>query len=237
VGNTAEKLFLAYLDASGRPDLNEREDYVLASLVINERNWQMVDNAMKEIKLKHFPNLSDADIELNSKDMQNREGIFNEIPWEVIYEIHDDIFNFINTSDIEMWIIAVLIRKHKLKRSIDVESWAYRLLFERMNKFIERQNRLLVEKRHPHEYGIMIIDSEGLKKDENLRKRLYETLRYGTLYSQLNYLIEDPLFTNSKWTNLSQLVDCIAYCIRKYYRSNTDSFHTQHWEYGLKIFP
>ena len=179
----------------------ERENYVLASLVINERNWQIIDNAMKEIKLKHFPNLSDVDIELHSKDMQNRQGIFNEIPWEMIYAIHDDIFNFINTSDVEMWIIAVLIRKNKLKRSINVESWAYRLLFERMNKFREKQNKLLIEKRHPHEYGIMIIDSEGLKKDDNLRKRLYDTLKYGTLYSQLNYLIEDPLFTNSKWRN------------------------------------
>jgi hypothetical protein len=59
-------MFIAYLDASGRPDLAERENYVLASLVINERNWQIIDNAMKEIKLKHFPNLSDADIELHS---------------------------------------------------------------------------------------------------------------------------------------------------------------------------
>jgi len=81
-------------------------------------------------------------------------------------------------------------------------------------------------------------------------------LNKGTHYSQLGYLIEDPLFTDSKWRNLSQVVDCIAYCIRKKYRNNNDNKHTRNWEkyyslieskfhnkdgnylrYGLKIFP
>ena len=81
-------------------------------------------------------------------------------------------------------------------------------------------------------------------------------LRYGTKYSQLGYIIEDPLFTDSKWRNLSQLVDCVAYGIRKKHRTNTASFHITHWDkfytliekkfdnldgsyinYGLKIFP
>jgi len=102
----------------------------------------------------------------------------------------------------------------------------------------------------------MIMDSEGETKDRKLRKQLLSILRRGTLYSQLQYLIEDPLFTDSKWRNLSQLADLVAYCIRKKYRINTTSFHTQKWEsyyakmepkldspfgshhgHGLKIFP
>ena len=81
-------------------------------------------------------------------------------------------------------------------------------------------------------------------------------LRYGTMYSQLGYIIEDPLFTDSKWGNLLQLVDCVAYGIRKKHRINTASFHITYWDkfytqiekkfdnpdgsyinYGLKIFP
>jgi hypothetical protein len=33
--NIAEKMFLAYLDSSGRHEMNDHEDYVLASLIIN----------------------------------------------------------------------------------------------------------------------------------------------------------------------------------------------------------
>jgi hypothetical protein len=102
----------------------------------------------------------------------------------------------------------------------------------------------------------MITDSEDLKQDQRFRTRLFQSVRSGPFYSHLNNLIEDPLFTDSKWRNLSQLVDCIAYCIRKQYRPNTESVHTHYWQhyyekleskfdnpfgsykgYGLKIFP
>ena len=78
----------------------------------------------------------------------------------------------------------------------------------------------------------------------------------GTPYSKINYLIEDPLFTDSKWRNLSQLVDCVAYCVRRefmynqapakkqiwdnYFKiisTNFDSYNGQYTGYGLKIFP
>ena len=72
----------------------------------------------------------------------------------------------------------------------------------------------------PYEYGIMITDSEGTKKDQRLRNKLIGMLRGGTDFSRLEYIIEDPLFTDSKWRNLSQLVDCVAYGIRKQHRMN-----------------
>jgi hypothetical protein len=132
------------------------------------------------------------------------------------------------------------------------------LLFERLSKFLERKNEELFISQHPRQYGIMIMDSEGIKKDQGLRNKLIQILRGGTLYSHLPYLIEDPLFTDSKWRNLSQLVDNVAYCIRRNHRTNRNMLAptTQKWEsyykkleshfdapfgtyfgYGLKIFP
>ena len=54
----------------------------------------------------------------------------------------------------------------------------------------------------------MIMDTEGSKQDAKLRGKLTPILRNGTKYSKFQYLIEDPLFTDSKWRNLSQIVDC-----------------------------
>jgi hypothetical protein len=250
-------MFLAYLDSSGRASFVDAENFVLASVITNERRWQEIDNGVKAIKLKHFPNLPDADVEIHAKDMLNHDGIFKPLSWQQIYDIFDDVFAFVAKPSTELSIIGVLIDKSKLFRGKDAQTWAFRLLLERINKFVERQNTKLVQAGYPHEFGIMILDSEDRVKDQALRNKLYGMMKQGTLYSKLSYLIEDPLFTDSKWRNLSQLADCVAYCIRKNYRTNVASFHTTHWKsyfkqiekkldnpeggtylgYGIKIFP
>lgn len=47
-------MFIAYTDTSGRP-YSDKENYVLASIIINEADWQGIDNNVKQIKLSHFP--------------------------------------------------------------------------------------------------------------------------------------------------------------------------------------
>lgn len=251
-------MFIAYTDVSGRPERSDPENLVLASVVISERNYQYIDNGIKQIKLKYFPHLPDEDVELHAKDMMNHTGTFKTMSWDEIYNVLTDVFNFLAEPDTELVIIAVLINKSKLYAGVDPEIWSYRLLFERLNTYIGKRNTELIEAGLSNEYGIMIMDSEGVKKDHRLRNRLANMLRYGTQYSHLDYIIEDPLFTDSKWRNLSQLVDCIAYGIRKHYRTtnNTQTIHTQRWKtfynkietkfdnpkgdylnYGLKIFP
>jgi hypothetical protein len=81
--------------------------------------------------------------------------------------------------------------------------------------------------------------------------------RNGTLYCKLEWLIEDPLFTDSKWRNLSQIADCVAYSVRRNLRKGAPkTFKDPYWTgyynqiqtkfdapngsyigYGLKIFP
>jgi len=249
-------MFLSYLDASGRPEYTEPENYCLASVTTSERNWQVLENKIKQIKFKHFPSLPDTEVEFHAKEMMNHEGIYKHLDWTIIYSIFDDIFNYVSDPETEIVIISTLIMKQNLRKKVDVETWAYRMLFERLNAYLERRNEQLLQAQFPPEYGIMITDSEGPKKDQNLRQKLFGMLRNGTLYSRLDYLIEDPLFTDSKWRNLSQLVDCIAFCIRRQFRSNPNNHHKPHWDkyykqvitkfdtvngnyrgYGLKIFP
>jgi hypothetical protein len=252
-------LFLIYVDSSGRP-YNDTENYVVASITTNEEDWQSIDNLEKQVKIKHFPNLPDEDIEIHAKDMVNHDGLFSTLSWNQIYAIFDDVFDIFSSTSKLLTINAVVIKKINLKKkSIDVEEWAYRLLFERLNRFLERKNEELLASQHPRQYGIMIMDSEGTIADRRLRNKIIQILRRGTQYSNLTYLIEDPLFTDSKWRNLSQLVDNVAYCIRRNHRINNNPYapNIQKWEfyynnkivphfdaphgsyygYGLKIFP
>ena len=41
-------MYLAYIDESGRPYWSDPEDFVLASLIINEYHWQEIDNFVKK---------------------------------------------------------------------------------------------------------------------------------------------------------------------------------------------
>jgi hypothetical protein len=251
-------MFIAYLDASGRPERTDPENLVLAAIVIKEQNYQYLDNEIKQIKLKHFPNLPDEKVEFHAKDMMNRTGIFKTLTWNKIFEIFDDVFDFVANPLTDITIIASLIEKPRLYPSVDAEKWAYKLVFERLNTFIGRKNSINIQMGLQYEYGIMITDSEGTTKDQKLRNKLIGMLRGGTDYSPLEYIIEDPLFTDSKWRNLSQLVDCVAYGIRKQHRvNNTESNFTAAWNaiyrkietkfdrdsngsytnYGLKRFP
>lgn len=250
-------MFLAYLDSSGGATFNDLENYVLSAVMSNEINWQYIDNGIKAVKLKHFPHLPDSEVEIHAMDMMKHRGIYKGLKWEDIFAILADVFNFISDDKTELCLISVLIDKAKLRKDKDIETWAYRLLFERVNKFIEKRNKNLILARGAPQYGMTIIDSCGLKADQRLRKKLFSMLRNGTLYSNLEYLIEDPLFTDSKWRNLSQIADCVAYCVRRRFRTSRNAFRDLYWEsfyekikkkfdvnkygqyrgYGLKIFP
>ncbi len=251
-------MFLIYLDSSGSPNFKDKENYVLASVIINESYWEYIDNNIQEIKRKRFPNLLDSEIEIHVKYMTSKKGIYEKMTWEQIYTVLEDIFNFITDYNTNLTLIAVLIDKSIMEKDQDIETWAYTLLYERINRYIEKENNRRILDWNT-QYGITIIDTAGSKKsDQKLFTKLFPMLKKGTFFSDLEYLIEEPLFTDSKWRNLSQIADCVAYCIRKKFRTSKNiTFHDKHWDRffnkikkkldrgrdgqymgcGLKIFP
>lgn len=224
-------MYLAYIDESGRPSRNDPENFVLAALIIQENDWQMISNKFKGVKLRHFPALPDEEVELHIKEMVNREGIFRGMPLDRVFLILDDVFQLLNSIKDDVCIISVIVDKKKMKPGKDIELWGYRLLVERINLFLEKENEKLIAAGMAPQYGIMIIDSINKKVDQLIRNKIVGMMRHGTYYSDLGYLIEDPLFTDSKWRNLSQLVDCVAYCVRRYDRGpDLSTFQGKKWD-------
>jgi hypothetical protein len=139
-------LYISYLDGSGRPVFSDKEDYVLASLTVNEKHWNYIDNQIKMIKLEHFPDIPDEEIEIHAKDLVNKHGIFESLTWDEIYGLLDDVFNFISQDSTSIVIHAALIRKEKIyKKSFDIEIWSYRLLLERLNDYMALENSELLK--------------------------------------------------------------------------------------------
>ncbi len=134
-----------------------------------------------------------------------------------------------------------MIEKSRLRRLRDVESFSYKLLYERFNDYVSTQNRILIDNDLSPQFGMLILDTEGEKKDLELRNKILFMLRSGTEYSNLEYVVEQPMFTDSKWRNLIQLSDCVAHCIRKKFklpRPVESNLHTEHWDrYYEQILP
>jgi hypothetical protein len=131
-------VFIVYVDSSGRP-YHDAENFVLAPITTNEEDWQYIDNLVKQIKINHFPYLPDENVEIHAKDMMNHNGIFKDLSSNQIFAIFDDVFNMFSATSKLLIINAVVIKKAKLKKSIEVEEWAYRLLFERLNRYLEEK--------------------------------------------------------------------------------------------------
>jgi len=74
------------------------------------------------------------------------------------------------------------------------------------------------------QYGLLIHDNNETvaKKHTELMKVFHDR---GTLWKNINHIIETPLFVNSKLTSMIQLADLCAYAIRRYLENNeTDLF-------------
>ncbi len=227
-------MYLIYIDESGKPNLQDPEDYVLGALIINENRWIIIDNNVKALKNHFFPTIDDSDIELHASVMVNHEKVFKNLTNAQVFDILEACYNLI--LNIDCCLIASVIRKDKIypdirnKSGINdwIEMWGHRVLFERICIYLDKVNEINVSMGIPIDYGILLIDSVNMRYDQLLRKKILELFEKGTYYIKNKYLIEDPLFISSQYRNLTQLVDLVSFIVRRRYRNNSsNSFFNQ----------
>lgn len=248
-------MYLIYIDESGKPTRKDKEDFVLVGLCINEQHYRNIDQKIDELKNKYFPKIDLDNVEFHAKDIAYNKKVYTSLTFDQRFHLFEDIYSLI--SKIECTIIGTIIRKNKIrKKDLDIELWAFRLLFDRFCKLLERRNK---DEKKPNEYALLLFDSIRPVYDLKLRHKIIDMFRRGTYYNQNDYIIEDPLFISSSYRNMVQLVDCIAFCIRRKYRETStkksylDIYFDRYFEiikdkidkdkhgkidgYGIKIFP
>ena len=242
-------MYLMYVDESGNANYSDNLDfYNLVGVIINEKDWVTVDNAITRLKLEFFPNFPPEDIEFHAKDIRNKNGIFSHFDNEEIKEIFGKFFETI--SQLPITIISVLVNKREILRQQikfnPIEDKTWECLLERFDMFIAEKN-----KDGEDQFGLAIIDSEGERSDKELRTKIRKIVKTDTNYHNFRYIIEDALFTYSHWRNLTQISDMVAYCVVKHKQSKfpfTECFkkisckiHSNqegnYSGYGLKIIP
>jgi hypothetical protein len=222
-------LYLAYIDESGKASKRDRTPiYVQAAFVILDSEWQLVDNATNTLKAKWFPSLPPSDIELHAYEIVNQKGLYKSLGQTNSLQLLKEIYELI--TNINCTLLASVIHKgklYKLKTEDEISLWSHRFLFERICKYIEKENENRINVNESPHHGILLLDSVNPRYDNTIRRKYHGFCHSGTYYQQNEYLIEDPLFVDSQYRNMSQLVDIVAYTV--YRRTNITTKPSSKW--------
>jgi len=227
-------VYLTYIDESGKPERTHPEnEFVLAALSINESEWKRMDRSVTGLKQKYFPDRDPESVEFHTSEIIHHRGVFKPLSLETRLMIIEDLLKVV--SEIDCHISSVVVYKDKITNpESDIGMFSMRPLFECLCRFHDHANSENAD--DDEEYGILLIDSVDKKYDNKLRVKVRGLCQKGSGRIKNRYLIEDPIFVESKYRHMSQLADCVAYCIRKKFRSGPgDPLDTETFEkfYGI----
>jgi hypothetical protein len=105
---------------------------------------------------------------------------------------------------------------YRIKESVDEQ--AFEQLVSRFEQFL----KVIQVFQQPKIYGLLVHDN-----NETVAKRLTELMKTfhssGTLFTQVENIIETPLFVSSELTSMVQLADICAYALRRYLENKEES--------------
>jgi hypothetical protein len=127
------------------------------------------------------------------------------------------------------------------RSNISISEQAFEQVTTRFDFYLLNCTKELDEK----QYGLLIHDNNDTvaKKHTELMKTFHGK---GTLWKDINHIIETPLFVNSKLTSMIQIADLCAYAIRRYLENKeTELFDLvfervdikEHKKVGIRHFP
>ena len=240
-------MYLIYVDDCGKPEKIHRNNrfFCLSSVIVGEQKWSPIDREIVKLKQKY----SIQEIHTRNIYMMDKEFIgFRNIPSARLVVLND-IFKLI--SSLPITLVSSVIDKEKYFQQYDdeqVEFRGWKHLFERCEMGVGD----LSYERSFFENGLIITDHNTSDAHDEIIRSFLQVIRLkGTGYVTVNHHIEDPLFVVSKFRNMIQIADAIAYCTVKYLLK--DEFFMRQFEmirprfrhsptgdiinYGLKIFP
>lgn len=112
-------------------------------------------------------------------------------------------------------IDKVFFDPHKAQRTPDEQG--FEQLVSRFEQFLEYSNKNKADGC----FGLLIYDNNVTvaKKHTELMRKFRES---GTLWTNIDRIIETPLFVNSELTRMIQIADICAYSLRRYLENNEE---------------
>lgn len=203
-------MHIAYLDESGTQ--KDARYFVLAGLVVFERNTIFLARELERIQAKYLPRYSDtaafhaAALRAPSKRVP---APFNRLSQEERFQLISDVYQVI--ADSPARIITVAIEKTSITG--DPYERAFEEIVSRFDLFLRR----IYRERGEAQSGLIVVAESTYRKNLELQARriAQEGHRWGEIYN----LADIPYFAPAQNTRLLQLADFIANAVFGKYES------------------
>ncbi len=257
-------MYLFYIDECGRPSLEDKsllDDpwFVMAAVGVRSDQWLLIDTEISRLKKKYFPAIKPVKIEFKSTNIRSSGGKyprwpFSELTARQMNSLVDELYAIYDNFKLPLFTATINKVEHKEKytttghRPEPPYQLAFKMLIERIDWFLERQNE--GKPLQECEFGFVILD-EYVGQYKVTRSNLLWYQESGTFAKpSINYVKEVPFFNVSDYSQLLSLPDFVAYNVYHRFRYEKPDYpfylrikpylyrqDGKLWGYGLKVFP
>jgi Protein of unknown function (DUF3800) len=222
-------MFLMFADESGDSGLinSPSSFFALAGLVVHELRWRACFEQIMDFrrKLRDDVGLKLRE-EIHAGALISRPGPLARIQKHLRLKIVRDFADQLASME-ELNVISVLVDKQNKSAGYDVFENAWRALIQRFENTIKCGN--FSGPRNADDRGLLVCDNTEGKKLISLVRRMnvYNPIphqpHFGTGYRNLalQFLIEDPVFRESEWSQFIQAADVCAYLLYEFARPSS----------------
>ncbi|WP_457558660.1 DUF3800 domain-containing protein [Candidatus Harpocratesius sp.] len=230
-------MYFAYIDESGKPDINHpQNEFVLSAFIIHEQNWFNVQESCNNLKYKIWNMLGNnddpaSDFEVHIKEINNNSKHYKGISLQKKAKILKKIYDTISTLD--AIIISTVILKDQINPNLDINEICFKLLIEKLQNFMERMVP------DSNEYLLLVLDTVSPKFDSIQRKLVEKFIQYGVKrrkLKQISSIIETPFFVSSGVHNGVQFLDATAFLVRRYIHKYITEKSSSYWDKNIDNF-
>ncbi len=216
-----------YVDESGDVGIENSPTkyYILSGLVFHELRWATIIDSLisfrRYLRIKTGLKLRE---EIHSAPFINRPGELKRIPRNIRFNILKQCLKW-TASNSDIRIITIVTDKSKyIENNIFEITW--KALIQRYENTISHRN--FPGPKNSEDKGIVLSDNtDGDKLIRLFRKmKKYNPISNNSSFDggyrnlKLKYIIEDPIFRDSRNSYLHQMLDVIAYSARQLFEPN-----------------
>lgn len=203
----------------------QQDILLLSAIVVHELRWKnTLENLVDFRKLLRDSKGLKLREEIHCTDFINKPGDLKRIKRNERLDIIKKCVDWLN-SQTQINVFSIVVDKQNKHK--DIFELAWNTLVMRFENTIRNNN--FSGPRNPDDRGMILSDNtEGTKLRKLIRKmRHFNTVPNNKEYYQggyrnikLEYIIEDPIFRDSRYSFLHQMNDVLAYCVRQRYEPN-----------------
>ncbi|OLS16965.1 MAG: hypothetical protein HeimC2_45430 [Candidatus Heimdallarchaeota archaeon LC_2] len=231
-------MYMIYIDESGTTHPSDRTNYILTAVLIHESTWRKFERLVLQAKEDFIQGENKDSIEFHASPIATGKDDFKDYSIEDRHNILIRLSNIIKKNRCRL--ISVIIDKAKIKSEIRTKPleeqaewtqlWAWRLLLERVEKFLNKKN--LLPKTN---FGLLCVDNNSDKITSDITNIIQQFRKAGTMYLNSKWIIENPFFVDSGMRNLIQLADFVAW-VTKQWDDRRNGSENAHDEFNETLF-